>query len=152
MRVFSIIVQKTYGFSRHCETFFRNSSLGKMVPSSLHKKFLAWKKRFANLISLFGFSCTMSLLSKEKNLIFQKNGFRFQLGKKWFSNLMRIPSGIFRHCKIDEFLTIVSFWIFTLLFCTLNGAPILAVPGLLIFVPTKVPFYLKLFLVGTLYF
>ena len=33
----------------------------------------------------------------------------FHLGKKWFSRLKRIPSGIFRHFKIDKISTIVFF-------------------------------------------
>ena len=34
------------------------------------------------------------------------------VGKKWFSSLMRIHWGTFRHCKIDETSTKVSFYIF----------------------------------------
>ena len=32
----------------------------------------------------------------------------FQVRKKRWSSLMRIPSGMFRHCKFDELLTKVS--------------------------------------------
>ena len=34
----------------------------------------------------------------------------FPVGEEWFSRLMRIPSGIFWGCKIDEILTILSFY------------------------------------------
>ena len=37
----------------------------------------------------------------------EKNG--FPVGEEWFSRSMRIPSGIFWRCKIDEILTIISF-------------------------------------------
>ena len=33
----------------------------------------------------------------------------FHVEKKWFSSLMRIRSGIFSHCEIDDNLTVVSF-------------------------------------------
>ena len=50
----------------------------------------------------------MRLFPKEKNPICC-----FQLGKKWFPSLMRIPSGIFWHCRNDEtFLILVPFCIF----------------------------------------
>ena len=31
----------------------------------------------------------------------------FPLGEQWFSRFMRIPSGIFWRCKIDEILTVI---------------------------------------------
>ena len=34
----------------------------------------------------------------------------FPVGEEWFSRFMRIPSGIFWRCKIDEILTIMSFY------------------------------------------
>ena len=34
----------------------------------------------------------------------------FSVGEEWFSRLMRIPSGIFWGCKIDEILTLLSFY------------------------------------------
>ena len=40
---------------------------------------------------------------------FEKSAFLFPVGETWFSSLMCIPSGIFRHCKIDNILTILSF-------------------------------------------
>ena len=34
----------------------------------------------------------------------------FPVGEEWFLRFMRIPSGIFWRCKIDEVLTIMSFY------------------------------------------
>ena len=31
----------------------------------------------------------------------------FPVGEEWFSRFMRIPSGIFWRCKIDEILTVI---------------------------------------------
>ena len=38
----------------------------------------------------------------------EKDG--FPVGEEWFSRSMRTPSGIFWRCKIDEILTIISFY------------------------------------------
>ena len=39
----------------------------------------------------------------------EKDGFflLFPVGEEWFSRFMRIPSGIFWRCKIDEILTVI---------------------------------------------
>ena len=66
---------------------------------------------YRGLLRVFG---TLRLTGDifERILWLSKMGFCcFKLKKKWLSSLMRIPSGIFWHCKFDEIL-IVSFCIF----------------------------------------
>ena len=52
---------------------------------------------------------------------FRKFFLLFPVGEKWFhqgSRFMRIPSGIFWRCKIDEILTIMSFYrLFSVWYC-----------------------------------
>ena len=82
--------------------FFWNIYLCKMVPL-LFKTFLAWKKRFANLMVLFlGFSALWDFFPKE---LFPRIGvfWRFKLGKRRFSSRMGIASGIVNLIKNFHF-------------------------------------------------
>ena len=54
----------------------------------------------------------MALLDIFPTETFKKNSkvfFLFPVKEKGFPNILRIVSGIFRHCEIDETSTIVSF-------------------------------------------
>ena len=84
-------------------------------------QFLPETKRFAivNVLSRFSALCDLpetikNIFEKFRTKIFLKffKGFSlrkmafllFSVGEEWFSRLMRIPSGIFLRCKIDEIL------------------------------------------------
>ena len=62
MRVFSIVVKKTYGFFGTVRLFLKQSSFNKMVTNSLFEKVFS---PFANLlVLLFGFSALWNFLEK----------------------------------------------------------------------------------------
>ena len=65
--------------------------------------FLAWKKRLA-----FSALRLLPEVKTRKNLFQEIRFLMFQVKEKRFSSLMRIPSGIFRHCKFEKLLTKVS--------------------------------------------
>ena len=61
----------------------------------------------------FGFFGTEIFCKRKKSEFYPKNVlFCFQLGKKWFSILMRICSGIFWHSECHKNLPLRSFCIF----------------------------------------
>ena len=72
---------------------------------AVQKNVFDLKKAFGELEAPF----SALRLCPEENVFFS-NFFenQFQVGEKRFSSLMRIPSGIFRHCKLDKRLTKVS--------------------------------------------
>ena len=67
MRLFSIIVKKTYSFFRECATFFETVLSRLNGTASLFEKFLAWKKRFANLMGLILVLSGLSLFPRKKS-------------------------------------------------------------------------------------
>ena len=105
---------------------FSNMFSSKPPPSQI----LLETKRFASIKDSSGFSGLCDLQETFiKNFFrkFRKNFFLnflfferfsvenmgfllFPVREKWFSSLMRIPRGIFWRCKIDEILTILSFY------------------------------------------
>ena len=107
---------------------FEKKTFSQSVPPSFSLMFAAWKKRFASLKLPFQYNETFSRQKLSEKLFLK---FFVSNWEKWLSSLMRVLSGIFRHWKIEKFLTTVSFaYLRNLVFWTLRGAPTWAVPSL----------------------
>ena len=91
-------------FTRN-ETFCEHKGLLKVfgtmrLTGELHKKF-----------EKFQIFLLLNFLFFQKCFRLRKMGFLlFPVEEEWFSRFMRIPSGIFWRCKIEEILTIISFY------------------------------------------